>query len=89
MGGGGRKEAFFLDWFSKFKLTLGNCGLSRATVALAPRGAAGAGLHPTRETKNGNRRPKTVLGLKNFILLSRKAREWRLADLVFQVQTRS
>lgn len=35
--------------------------------------AAGAGLHATRETRNGSRRAKTVVGLKNFILLSKKA----------------
>lgn len=66
-------------WLRKLKLTLGNCGLSRATVARAARGAAvgmpaaGAGLHATRETRNGSRRAKTVVGLKNFILLSKKA----------------
>lgn len=51
--------------------------------------AAGAGLHATRETRNGSRRAKTDVGLKNFILLSRKAREWRLSDTIFQVQTRA
>lgn len=97
--GGGRKD-FFCRGFanSKFQFTLGNCGLSRATVARAARAAAfglpaaGVGRHVTRETRSARRstetvvkRTKTVVELKKFILLSEKA----AARYNFQLQKRS
>lgn len=89
----GRKEGFFCRGFanSKFQFTLGNCGLSRATVARAARAAAfglpaaGAGRHVTRETRSARRSTKTVVELKKFILLSEKA----AARYNFQLQKRS
>lgn len=57
----------------QIKLTIGNCGFSRATVDWAARAArvrvpaATAELQATRETRIARRSAKTFFGQKNFI----------------------
>lgn len=72
--GGVRGEKYLMQGFPYYenKLTMGNSGSSRATVAWAARAArvgvpSGAGLQATREKRSARKSEKKAAGLKRFI----------------------